>query len=320
MRLSALAAVAALAGVVAAPAPVVAASDRPITLVVPFSPGGAPDAGARLIAPRMSEQLGGAVVVDNKPGAGGQVGTAFVAKSRSDGYTLLMGTAANAIAAAYMKDLPYDFEKDLLPVAQIATVPGVLIVAPQMPAKNVPELITYLRAHPDRVTYGSPGIGTSVHMAGELFQYMTKTKMLHVPYRGAANAMVDILGGQVDLMFPALAAALPHIKAGKVRVLGVTTKDRTQLAPDIPAVRESLPNYEVGAWIGLFAAKGTSDAAIERLHAAVAKSIVIPEMRELMMRGGFEPVNFSQAEFRELVGREIARWTKVIKAANIHPE
>lgn len=318
VSLRALAAVSAL-GLMAAPL-LAAAPDRPITIVVPFAPGGAPDIGARLLAQRMWEQIGQPVVVENKPGAGGRVGTAHVVKTKPDGYTLLMGTAANTIAAAYAKDLPYDFEKDLIPVAQMASVPGVLIVAPSIPATNVKELVAYLRANSGKITYGSPGIGTSVHMAGELFQYMTDTKMVHVPYRGASHAITNILGGHVSLMFPALAAALPHIKAGKVRVLGVTTRDRTVLAPEIPAVREAIPGYEVGAWIGLFAPEGTGDTVVERIHAAVGKSLAMPEMREAMMKGGFEPAKGSQADFRELVKRELIRWAKVIKAANIQQE
>lgn len=308
-----------LVGLISGLHPAVAA-DRPITIVVPFSPGGAPDTGARLLAPRMSEQLGKSVIVENRPGAGSMVGTDVVAKSKPDGYTLLMGTVSNTIAPSYIRNLPHDFERDLIPVAQVASVPGVLIVSSSFLAKNVQELIAYLRAHPGKVTYGSPGVGTSVHMAGELFQHMTDTKMLHVPYRGASNALTDILGGRVDIMFPAMAAALPHVKAGKLRVLGVTARDRSTLAPEIPAVSESLPGYEVGAWIGLFAPKGTPEAAIDRIHEAAAKSLLMPEMRDAMMNSGFEPVNSSRAEFQELVKKETIRWAKVIKAANIQQE
>jgi tripartite-type tricarboxylate transporter receptor subunit TctC len=184
------------------PLPVLAWPERPVTLVIPFAPGGAADAAMRVIGPRLSRHLGHPVVVENKPGAGGVVGTQFVARATGDGHTQLVGSAGNAITSALSTQLPYDFEKDLLPVTQIASVPGVLVVQSSLPVKSVKDLVALLKAEPGARSFGSPGQGTSVHMAGELFQHMTGTRMLHVPYRGASNALTDLLGGQLDLMLP----------------------------------------------------------------------------------------------------------------------
>ncbi len=296
------------------PLPVRAWPERPVTLVIPFAPGGAADAAMRVIGPRLSRHLGHPVVVENKPGAGGVVGTQFVARATGDGHTQLVGSAGNAITSALSTQLPYDFEKDLLPVTQIASVPGVLVVQSSLPVKSVKDLVALLKAEPGARSFGSPGQGTSVHMAGELFQHMTGTRMLHVPYRGASNALTDLLGGQLDLMFPALAAAQPYIKSGKVRALAVTGKARTSLAPDLPTVAEAgIPHYEVGAWIGLFAPAGIAQPVVDRAQGAMGKVLAEPDTSRALLAIGVEPQHGTQAEFRQLVRAETARWAGLIR-------
>lgn len=292
--------------------------DKPVSIVIPFSAGGAADSAMRLLAPKLGEILGQAVVVENKPGAGAVIGTQYVVRSKNDGHTLLMGSAGNTITSSLARNLTYDFEKDLMPITLVANVPGVVVVPASSPAKDVRGLIALLKAEPGRRVYGSPGLGTSVHMAGELFQQMSGTKMLHVPYRGAGNAMTDLLGGRLDLMFPALAAAQPYMKTNEIRALAVTGKSRSALVPNLPTVAEAgIPNYEVGAWIGLLAPTGTPQPVIEKIRSAVIKALADPAVESGLIGLGVEPVRGSQEEFQRLVRSETARWSKLIKQANI---
>ncbi|NBS95324.1 MAG: tripartite tricarboxylate transporter substrate binding protein, partial [Betaproteobacteria bacterium] len=244
--------------------------EKPIKIVVPFVPGGAADSAARVMAPGLQKRLGQAVLIENKGGAGATIGTAAVVTAPADGYTVLMGSATNAISGAIQKQLPYVFERDLVPVFQVAEVPGVVVVPRSLPVNNIQELIAYVKAHPGELCYGSPGFGTSVHLAGEMFESMTGTSMIHVPYKGAAPAITDLLGLRLQLMFPALAAAQTHIQAGTLRALAVTTPRRTALAPELPTVHEAgLPGFEVGGWIGLFAPKGVAPEVLGRLQKAI---------------------------------------------------
>jgi tripartite-type tricarboxylate transporter receptor subunit TctC len=288
--------------------------EKPIRIVVPFIPGGAADSAARLIAPSLQKRLGQPVVVENKAGAGGTIGTSTVATAPPDGYTLLMGSASNAISNAIQNKLPYVFERDLVPVMLVAEIPGVVVVPSKLPVKNIKELIAYAKAHQDDMSYGSPGYGTSVHLAGELFQSMTGTSMVHVPYKGASAAMTDLLGMRLQLMFPALAAAQPHIQAGNLRALAVTTRKRSVLAPDLPTVHEAgLAGFEVGAWIGFFVPKGLAPEVMTALQLGIEDTMKDEELQRALSKLGIEPTPASAQVLREKVESDTRRWEQVIK-------
>jgi tripartite-type tricarboxylate transporter receptor subunit TctC len=288
--------------------------EKPIRIVIPFVPGGAADSAARLIAPALQKRLGQAVVIENRAGAGGAIGTAFVATAPADGYTLLMGSASNAIGNALQSKLPYVFERDLIPVMLVAEIPGVVVVPSKLPVKSMQELVAYVKAHPGDVSYGSPGYGTSVHLAGELFQSMTATTMVHVPYKGASAAMTDLLGMRLQLMFPALAAAQAHIQAGNLRALAVTTRKRSSLAPDLPTVHEAgLAGYEVGGWIGLFVPKGLAPEVTAALQRGIEDTLKDEELRRGLIKLGVEPTPASAQVLSEKVESDTRRWEQVIK-------
>lgn len=288
--------------------------EKPIRIVVPFVPGGAADSAARLMAPSLQKRLGQPVVIENRAGAGATIGTAAVAIAPPDGYTLLMGSASNAIGNAIQSKVPYVFERDLIPVMLVAEIPGVVVVPSKLPVKNITELIAYAKAHQDDMSYGSPGYGTSVHLAGELFQSMTGTSMVHVPYKGASAAMTDLLGMRLQLMFPALAAAQPHIQAGNLRALAVTTRKRSVIAPDLPTVHEAgLTGYEVGGWIGFFVPKGLAPEVMTALQRAIDDTMKDEEMRRAFFKLGIEPTPASAQILREKVESDTRRWEQVIK-------
>jgi len=292
--------------------------EKPIKIVVPFVPGGAADSAARVMAPGLQKRLGQAVLIENKGGAGATIGTAAVVTAPADGYTLLMGSATNAIGGAIQKQLPYVFERDLVPVFQVAEVPGVVVVPRSLPINNIQELIAYVKAHPGELCYGSPGFGTSVHLAGEMFESMTGTSMIHVPYKGAAPAITDLLGLRLQLMFPALAAAQTHIQAGTLRALAVTTPKRTALAPELPTVHEAgLPGFEVGGWIGLFAPKGVASEVLGRLHKAIEDTLKDDETRQALVKVGIEVTPAGPQVLRERFDSEMRRWEKLIKTRKI---
>ena len=292
--------------------------EKPIKIVVPFVPGGAADSAARVMAPGLQKRLGQAVLIENKGGAGATIGTAAVVTAPADGYTLLMGSATNAIGGAIQKQLPYVFERDLVPVFQVAEVPGVVVVPRSLPINNIQEQIAYVKAHPGELCYGSPGFGTSVHLAGEMFESMTGTSMIHVPYKGAAPAITDLLGLRLQLMFPALAAAQTHIQAGTLRALAVTTPKRTALAPELPTVHEAgLPGFEVGGWIGLFAPKGVAPEVLGRLHKAIEDTLKDDETRQALVKVGIEVTPAGPQVLRERFDSEMRRWEKLIKTRKI---
>ena len=292
--------------------------EKPIKIVVPFVPGGAADSAARVMAPGLQKRLGQAVLIENKGGAGATIGTAAVVAAPADGYTLLMGSATNAIGGAIQKQVPYVFERDLVPVFQVAEVPGVVVVPRSLPIHNIQELIAYVKAHPGELCYGSPGFGTSVHLAGEMFESMTGTSMIHVPYKGAAPAITDLLGLRLQLMFPALAAAQTHIQAGTLRALAVTTPKRTALAPELPTVHEAgLPGFEVGGWIGLFAPKGVAPEVLGRLHKAIEDTLKDDETRQALVKVGIEVAPAGPQVLRERFDSEMRRWEKLIKTRKI---
>lgn len=288
--------------------------EKPIKIIVPFIPGGAADSAIRAMAPSLQKRLEQPIVIENKAGAGATMGTAAVASSPADGYTLLVGSASNAIGNAIQAKMPYVFERDFAPVMLIADVPGVVVVPSKLPIKNIQELVAYAKSHPGEMNYGSPGYGTSVHLAGELFQSMTGTSMVHAPYKGASAAITDLLGLRLQLMFPALAAAQPHIQAGSLRALAVTTRTRSSLAPDLPTVHESgIPDYEVGGWIGMFAPKGTPPDAIQALTKAIEDTLKDEEIKRVLFKLGIEAMPGSASVLRERVTSDSRRWEKVIK-------
>jgi len=292
--------------------------EKAIHIVVPFVPGGAADSAVRLIASSLQKRLGQPVLIENKGGAGATIGTAYVANSSPDGYTLLVGSATNAIGNVIQSKMPYVFDRDFTPVMLVADVPGVVVVPSKLPVKNIQELIAYSKAHEGQLNYGSPGYGTSVHMSGELFQNLTGTSMLHAPYKGVAPAITDLLGMRLQLMFPALSAVQAHIQAGTLRALAVTSKKRSALAPDLPSVSESgVPDFEVGNWIGIFSPKGIPLDALNTLTRAIDETMKEEELRRNLYKIGIEITPGSAQALRERVESDSRRWEKVIKTRKI---
>ena len=295
---------------------------KPVRFVVPFAPGGTTDVLARLVGEKLSASLGQQFVVDNKPGAGGNVGTAQVAKAEPDGYTLLMGTVGtHAINASIYPSLPYDPVQDFAPVTLVATVPNVLVVNPEVPANSVAELIALAKEKPGELNFASSGNGSSIHLSGELFKAMTGVDIVHVPYKGSGPAVVDLLGGQVQMMFDNLPSSAPQIKAGKLRPLGVTSKERSPTLPDVPTIAEAgVPGYEALSWFGVLVPAGTPDAIVAKLQNEIAKALADPAMRERFAELGAVPVGGTSAEFADLITAETAKWAKVVQDAGIKLE
>jgi tripartite-type tricarboxylate transporter receptor subunit TctC len=295
---------------------------HPIHLVIPWPPGGPVDIVGRALGRQMSEALGQPVVIDNRAGATGLIGTAYVAKAAPDGYTLVVtGIGPNAVGPALIKDMPYDVAKDFTQISIVATVPNVLVVNADLPVKTVAELIAYAHANPGKLSYGSTGTGATPHLAAELFKSMAKVDMVHVPYKGAAPAVVDLLGGQIQLMFAPIATALPHIKSGKLRALGVTTLRRSSVMPDVPTIAESgLPGYDQTVWNGLAGPANMSPAVVAKLHAAVVKAVGSQELRAIFTSVGSDALSDTPAEFTALVAEEIIRWAKLVRDVGLKPE
>lgn len=290
---------------------------KPIHFVVPYPPAGPLDTVARLVGQRVSESVGQPVVVENKPGAGGNIGAGLVAKAAPDGYTLLMGAVAtHAINPTLYASMPYDAQKDFIPVTQIASTPNVLVVNPSLPVTNVHDFIAYAKAHPGSLNFGSGSTGSAGHLAGELFKSMAGVEMTHVPYKGAAPAMNDLIGGQIQLMFDNLASSLAQIKAGKVRALAVTTATRTELAPELPTIAESgLPGFDINTWFGLFVPAGTPPAIVQRLHDEFVKALAAPDVRARMLALGAEPVGNTPGQFAQYIRSEAVKYAKLVKAS-----
>ena len=288
-------------------------------LVVTFPSGGAPDILARLFSEKA--QLGQPVVVDNKPGAGGNIGADFVAKSAGDGYTLVLGTVGtHAINGALYDKMPYDMVKHFAPVSLIASAPNLLVVNNTLPVKTVPEFIAYLKANPNKLSFGSPGVGTSVHVSGELFKSMTGTSMTHVPYKGRQFAIPDLIGGSIQLMFDNMPSALPMAKEGRIRAIAVTTAKRSSAAPDIPTIAETIPGFEATTWFALFAPAGTPKPVIDRLHAEVIRVFRLPEVGDKLKTLGLEALLSSPEELASYQASEIVKWTKVVKESGARAE
>jgi tripartite-type tricarboxylate transporter receptor subunit TctC len=295
------------------------ASDFPnkaIRLVVPFPPGGATDAAARLVAVKMSEHWGQPVLVDNRAGAGGNVGSDLVAKSPADGYTLVMGvTGSHAINTSLYSKMPYDPVADFVAISQVAVVPNVLVVHPSVPAKNLAELVALAKKEPGKLNYASLGNGTAAHLGMEMLKSDAGVDITHVPYKGSAPAVSDLLAGQVQMMVDGLPSALPHIKAGKLRAIALTSLRRSPSLPDLPTIAETYPGFYADAWSGLFAPKGTPQPVVDKLSAEVQRILKLPDVREKLAALGAEPVGSTQAEFAAHVKKEIDKWAKVVKAS-----
>jgi tripartite-type tricarboxylate transporter receptor subunit TctC len=305
-------AAAALAGISPLAAWAQAYPNKPIRLVVTFPPGGAPDILARIVSDKA--QLGQTVVVDNKPGAGGNIGADFVAKSAPDGYTLVMGTVGtHSINGALYSKMPYDMVRDFAPVAHIASAPNLLVVNNDVPARTVPELIAHMKANPNKLSFGSPGIGTSVHVSGELFKSMTGTSMTHVPYKGRQFAIPDLVGGQIQLMFDNMPSALPMAREGKIRAIAQTTATRSPSAPDIPTVAESVPGFEATTWFAVFAPAGTPREIVARWNGELQRIFKLPDVLERLKTLGLDPAISSPEELARLQATEITKWAKVVK-------
>jgi len=293
--------------------------NRPIRLVVTFPTGGAPDILARLFSEKA--QLGQAVVIDNKPGAGGNIGSDIVAKSPGDGYTIVMGTVGtHAINGSLYEKMPYDMVKNFSPISLIASAPNLLVVNNDLPVKTVNELIAYMKANPNKLSFGSPGIGTSVHMSGELFKSMTGTSMTHVPYKGRQFFLPDLLGGSIQLVFDNMPSALPMAKEGKIRAIAQTTAKRSPAAPDVPTVAESLPGFEATTWFAMFAPANTPKPIIDKLNAEVVRVFKLPEVAERLKTLGLDPVLSTPDELGKYQASEIVKWTKLVKESGAKAE
>jgi len=294
---------------------------KPITIVVPASPGGAIDLAARLIGQKMTESMGQSVVIDNKAGATGIIGTDFVAKSAPDGYTLALVASSHAINPSIVKKLPFDTVKGFEPVALTHVVPLVLVVAPSLPVKSLRELIAYGKAKPGTLSFASSGAGGAPHFSGELFKSMAGLEMTHVPYKGSTLAHPDLISGRTSLMFDTVAAINVQVKANRVRALAVTTARRSSILPEVPTMAEAgLPGFETSTWGGLLAPAGTPKATIARLNAEVNRILALPDVRKTLQDAGIEPGNGSPQQFSDFIGSEMVKWAKVAKDANIQPE
>ena len=291
---------------------------KPIRMVVAFAPGGIADFAARSVSGRLAEALGVPVVVENRAGAGGVIGAELVAKSPPDGHTLLVTSISHTINPSVSKSLPFDTQRDFAPVMLIADAPNILVLHPSVQASSLPELIALLRSRPGQLSYASSGIGTSTHLCGELFKAMTQVDMLHVPYKGGGPAVGDLLGGQVQVMFATLPSVLGHIRAGKLRGLGVTGAQRFSGAADFPTIAEAgLAGYEVSGWSGLFAPARTPRLAIDRLAAETAKILADPALKERFVAQGAEPAVKMPDEFAAFVDSELRKWRKVVEASGV---
>ena len=293
---------------------------RPVRVVVGFPPGGSADIVARIVAQALTERMGQTFIIDNKPGAGSNLGTEAVARAEPDGYTLMADSVSNAINPTLYKKLSYDQLKDLIPVASIDVVPNVMDVNIDLPVKTVPEFIAYAKANPDKISMGSGGIGSSPHVAGELFKMMTGVNMLHVPYRGVALATTDLLGGRVQVLFDTLPAAVANIRAGKIRALAVTSKKRSETLPEVPAMNEFVPGYEADSFHGISAPKGTPREIVDKLNQEINAALADPKLKARLAELGAEVFTGTPEDYGRYLKGEIERWAKVIEFSGAKAE
>jgi tripartite-type tricarboxylate transporter receptor subunit TctC len=293
---------------------------RPVHLIVGYPAGGTTDILARLVGQYLSERLGQQFIIDNRSGAGNNIGTEAVVNAAPDGYTLLLVNPANAINATLYEKLPFNFIRDIAPVAGIMRVPNVMEVNPAVPAKTVAEFIAYAKANPGKVNMASSGNGTSIHVSGELFKMMTRVDMLHVPYRGSAPALTDLMGGQVQVLFDNMPSSIEYLKAGKLRPLAVTTAARSDALPGVPTVAETVPGYEASAWFGLGAPKGTPAEIVDKLNAAVNAGLADPKLKARLADLGGTMLLGPPADFGKLIAEETEKWAKVVKFSGARPD
>jgi len=295
---------------------------RPVRMVVPFAAGaGSNDIMARLIAQKLSDSLGQQVVVDNRPGASGIIGCDIVAKAQPDGYTVLMMSLTLAVNPSLFKKLPFVTERDLVPVTMVASAPLMLVVHPSVPAKSVAELVAYAKANPTRLNFGSGGPGATPHLAGEMFKLFAGVQMTHVPYKGGAPALADLVGGQIQLMLENIPGTLPFVKAGKLRALAVTDTKRSPAIPDLPTLDEAgLKGYELVGWNGLFFPRGTAAPVVTKLYSDTRQALMLPDIKERLAQMGAEGVGNTPAQFAAFIKAEIGKWAKVVAAAGIKVE
>jgi tripartite-type tricarboxylate transporter receptor subunit TctC len=293
---------------------------RPVHVIAGFAAGGGVDITARLIAQWLSDRLGQTFVIENRPGAGGNIGTEAVANAAPDGYTLLLATVPNAVNATLYEKLNFNFIRDIAPVGGIIRVPQVILVHPSVPAKTLPEFIAYANANPGKVNMASAGNGSAPHMAGELFDVMAGVSLVHVPYRGQGPALTDLLGGQVQVLFATTPGTTEYIRTGKLRALAVTTAARADVLPDVPPVGDFVPGYEASQWYGLAAPRNTPAVIIERLNTEINAALADPKMKARFADIGGEPLAGAPAAFGSLIAAETEKWAKVVRAANLKPE
>jgi tripartite-type tricarboxylate transporter receptor subunit TctC len=289
----------------------------PVRFIVGAVAASTPDILARLFSPWLSEQLGQQFVIENRPGAGDNVGVEVVARSRADGYTILLVAPNSAINATLYDTLSYDFIRDIAPIAAIMRVPNVMEVNPSVPVKTVPEFIAYAKANPGKLNFASPGNGTTAHVAGELFKMMAGVNMIHVPYRGGAPAVADLIAGQVQVSFDTMPTSIEHIRAGKLRALAVTTAARSEALPDLPTVGDFLPGFEASAWFGVAAPRQTPAQIVDRLNKEINAGLVEPKIKARLIDLGGTPLPGSSADFGKLIADETEKWARVIKFAGI---
>jgi tripartite-type tricarboxylate transporter receptor subunit TctC len=285
---------------------------HPIRLVVPFPAGGATDIFARAVSNKLGERLGQAVIVDNKPGAGGAIGSDIAAKAPADGYTLLLATSSTHSIGPSLQKLPYDAVADFTPIVHVGNAPSIMVVPNTAPAKNVKEWIDYARKNPGKLNYASSGPGTIVHLTAEYFKAQTGTFLVHIPYKGTALAMPDLISGKIDLMFDALPSALPHIKEGRVRALGLTSLKRWPLLPDVPAIAETVPGFESNTWFGLYGPKGLPADLVAKINAGVNQALQDADVKDRLAKLGIEPIGGTTQAFAKMVEADRAKWKKII--------
>jgi tripartite-type tricarboxylate transporter receptor subunit TctC len=293
---------------------------RPVRIVAGFAAGGGVDITARLIGQWLNERLGQSFVTENRPGAGGNIGTEAVVNAAADGYTLLLATVPNAVNASLYEKLNFNFIRDTAPVAGIIRVPMVILLNPSVPAKTVPEFIAYAKANPEKINMASAGNGSAPHMAGELFKMMAGVNLVHIPYRGQGPALTDLLGGDVQVLFATAPGTTDYIRTGKLRALAVTSASRAEVLPELPTVEDFVPGYEATQWYGLSAPKNTSAAIVDKLNNEINAAVADPAMKAKLAALGGEPLPGSPADFGRLVAAETEKWSKVVRAAGLKPE
>jgi tripartite-type tricarboxylate transporter receptor subunit TctC len=293
---------------------------KPVRLIVGVAPGGANDTVARLVAQALSERLGQPVVVENRPGAGGDIGLEAVVNAPPDGYTLLFATSANALSASFYDKANVNFARDIAPVASLVRGPLIMEVNPSFPAKTIPEFIAYAKANPGKINMASAGIGNTTHVAGELFMMLTGTKFTHVPYRGGAPAVADLIGGQVQVYFDGISGSLEHIRSGELRALGVTTAQRADVLPDVPSIAEFVPGYDAGGWYGIGVARNVPAEVVDRLNKEINASLADPKLKTRLADLGYATSGGSPVEFGNMIAQEIDKWAKVLKFAGLKPD